>query len=326
MSWHAPGSTRGFRFLGLLFALAPLAMAAEPELSLPLDCTLGETCFLQALFDHDPTEAAVEYACGTLTRDTHGGTDFALQDMAAMRAGVDVLAAAPGVVQGTRDRHADIMATDPAADFGEEKCGNGVAIRHGDGWVTQYCHMKLGSIAVEEGDVVEAGTPLGEVGLSGLTTFPHLHFSLFKDGADVDPFAANFTQCGDAQTSLWQADITPAPAGFLKMGFARGAPDFEAMKDDLQSVETLSQTAPIVIWVSGYGARAGDILDIRITHPAGTFHERTEVMERRQEVWQRFSGRRYTNTPWPRGPYTATLTYARDGATLAEQSLTVSIP
>ncbi|MEL6914004.1 MAG: M23 family metallopeptidase [Pseudomonadota bacterium] len=308
-----------------LFASTAAAQDA-PSLSLPLDCTLGETCFLQALFDHDPTEGSTDFTCGTLTRDGHGGTDFALPDLAAMRAGVPVLAAAPGRVVGIRDRHADIMADDPAAAFGDEDCGNGVAIAHGGGWVTQYCHLKRGSIAVRAGESVSRGAVLGAVGLSGATTFPHLHLSVFRDGADIDPFAPDTARCGAPSTPLWKDALTARPAGFLKTGFASSVPDFEAMKDDLRGATTLSATAPIVVWVSGYGARPGDVLDIRITHAAGVFHEDRAVMERRQEAWQRFSGRSHTTRDWPRGRYTATLTYWRDGALITEETLTADIP
>ncbi len=51
-------------------------------------------------------------------------------------------------------------------------------IDHDGGWQTQYCHMKKGSIRVREGDAGAVGTPLGEVGLSGMTEFPHVHFTV----------------------------------------------------------------------------------------------------------------------------------------------------
>jgi len=308
----------------LFFAAAPAAGEA-PFLSLPVDCELGQTCFLTALFDHDPSAASRDFACGTLTRDGHQGTDFALPNLETMRAGVDVLAAAAGTVRGTRDRHADILATDPAANFGDEFCGNGVLISHDDGWETQYCHMALGSIAVQEGQRVAQGTVLGRIGLSGSTTFPHLHLSVFKNRRDIDPFAPNLKQCGEAAGSLWEQPLPVPSAGFLSAGFSTEIPDFEAMKDSLEGVAQLSPTEPIVLWVSGYGSRPGDILDISIEHPLGTFHTREETMERRQEAWQRYTGRRYTDTLWPSGPYTATLRYLRDGAVLAERQITASI-
>lgn len=304
-------------------SIAGPTQARDPLLSQPIDCTLGETCFLQALFDHDPSPEESDSFCGKLTRDDHGGTDFALPNLAAMRAGVDVLAAAPGTVIGTRDSWPDISVTDPnAPDLNGQDCGNGVAVRHGGGWVTQYCHLKLGSIAVTEGQRVAKGTPLGEVGLSGSTTFPHLHLSVFKDGAKVDPFAADGPVCNGTPRSLWQ-DPLPTPAGgILTAGFAGRVPDFAETKDALQNAGSLSTTAPaLLIWVSGYQSFPGDTLDIRITNLDGVFHENTVTFTEENEAWQRFSGRRYTDFDWPSGPYTATLTFRRGDKILATRTL-----
>ncbi len=67
-------------------------------------------------------------------------------------------------------------------------CGNGLVIDHGDGWQTQYCQRKQGSVRGNNGQTVAAGDVLGQVGLSGRTLFPHLHISARKDGETVGPF------------------------------------------------------------------------------------------------------------------------------------------
>ncbi|MEO0487004.1 MAG: M23 family metallopeptidase [Pseudomonadota bacterium] len=324
---RAPGPSRG-RAYALTFALlASSAGAQDITLTFPLDCTLGTTCFAQSLFDHDPSDGSGDFRCGTLTRDTHGGIDFALPDLAAMRAGVAVRAAAAGVVAGTRDRHPDISADDPASNYGAELCGNGVAIDHGGGWVTQYCHLKRGSLTVGSGDRVAPGAILGEVGLSGATTFPHLHLSVFRNGEKVDPFAPTGQSCDTQGPSLWSPPLDIPAGGILKAGFATAAPSFEAMKDTLKSADILSATSPIVAWVSGYGSQPGDTLHTRITHQSGAlFHNHTETLEQRQEAWQRFTGRRFTTTPWPAGAYTAQITLTRGQTTLAETTLTAAIP
>ena len=85
---------------------APMALA-EPRLALPLDCTLGETCFIQNYVDADGGPGAADFTCGGLSYDGHKGTDFALLSHSAAQAGVNVLAAAPGVVRAVRDGVAD---------------------------------------------------------------------------------------------------------------------------------------------------------------------------------------------------------------------------
>ncbi len=62
--------------------------------------------------------------------------------------------------------------------------GNAVFIDHGLGVYTGYYH--LSRIEVEEGDEVDAGTLLGEVGATGRVTGAHLHWYLAVDGDAVD--------------------------------------------------------------------------------------------------------------------------------------------
>lgn len=96
----------------LLLTAAP-AMAFD--LGFPMDCTLGDTCFIQQYADRDPGPSAQDFSCGPLVYDGHEGTDFALPDMAAMDAGVTVRAAAAGIVKGARDGMPDILIGDPKA-------------------------------------------------------------------------------------------------------------------------------------------------------------------------------------------------------------------
>jgi murein DD-endopeptidase MepM/ murein hydrolase activator NlpD len=52
-----------------------------------------------------------------------------------------------------------------------------------------YGHMLQGSLAVKVGDVVAVGQLVGQVGSSGASTGPHLHFSIYLNGVAVDPYA-----------------------------------------------------------------------------------------------------------------------------------------
>src|SRR5689334_1198396 len=78
------------------------------SLSLPLDCKVGETCFIQQYFDHDPSNGAKDYRCGPMAYDGHDGVDLRVPTLGAQRAGVTVVAAAAGTVKGTRDGMADV--------------------------------------------------------------------------------------------------------------------------------------------------------------------------------------------------------------------------
>lgn len=63
--------------------------------------------------------------------------------------------------------------------------GNIVIIDHGNGTETRYAHQD--TIAVSKGQTVTAGQRIGTVGSTGLSTGPHLHFEVRRDGEPVDP-------------------------------------------------------------------------------------------------------------------------------------------
>lgn len=63
--------------------------------------------------------------------------------------------------------------------------GNTVVLDHGLGLYTFYGHLE--SIAVKVGDIVEAGTVLGQVGASGRVTGAHLHWAARLNEARVNP-------------------------------------------------------------------------------------------------------------------------------------------
>jgi len=63
--------------------------------------------------------------------------------------------------------------------------GRMVEVDHGDGLSTRYAHMSR--IRVREGQSVSSGDILGEVGSSGRSTGPHLHYEVRRNGDAVDP-------------------------------------------------------------------------------------------------------------------------------------------
>ena len=222
---------RPVALLVLLLLAAPADAAPPRDLALPIDCTPGSDCWVLRYVDHDPGSGVRDYMCGGLTGDGHKGTDIAIRDLAKMAAGVEVRAAAAGVVDALRDGMADVSVDEIGRQAVEGKeCGNGIRLAHGDGWTTWYCHLRRGSLMVGQGDRVAQGQPLALVGLSGDSSFPHVHFDLRHGDAAVDPFVGMEpgAACGPGRQPLWAADVMTQlsyhPVLLANAGFAVAAP------------------------------------------------------------------------------------------------------
>lgn len=127
----------------------------------------------------------------------HSGTDYAAP------AGTPILAAADGTV--TR--------AGPATGFGYL-----IVIDHtvgGQRVATGYAHMYSGGIHVAVGDRVSAGQHIGDVGSSGYSTGPHLHFEVYPGGpghptTNPEPWLATHAAEGiDAPDGGSRAGCTP---------------------------------------------------------------------------------------------------------------------
>jgi murein DD-endopeptidase MepM/ murein hydrolase activator NlpD len=288
----------------ILVLLAGPAHAEPPiELALPIDCTPGVDCWPIRYVDHDEGPGVRDYACDRQTGDGHRGTDIAIRDLAVMAEGVTVRAAAPGAIAG-------------------RECGNGIRLDHGDGWTTWYCHLRRGSLRVQEGDVVAAGQPLALVGLSGETSFPHLHFDVRKDDRTIDPFVgtAGAEGCGPGAEPLWPAEIMAGlahrPARLTNLGFASAAPEWVDVKRGWHQEDTLPATSPVlVLWVEMYWAEEGDRLTLTILGPDGApvVDEGVTLDEGRRRTF-RFVGRKRPGAHWPPGTYLGRATLIRPGA------------
>ena len=73
-----------------------------------------------------------------------------------------------------------VMFADPHGGYGKY-----IVLRHPDGFTSHYGHCD--TMEVAPGASVLAGQIIGTVGSSGLSTGPHLHFEIRRDGAAQDP-------------------------------------------------------------------------------------------------------------------------------------------
>ena len=308
---------------GLMLLMGSVGALAEGEgmrFDLPIDCEPGTSCWIANYVDVDPGPGVKDFTCGPRSYDTHRGTDFALRDLATMRAGVAVRAAAPGTVRGLRDgmKDVDYRELDKSEIEGRE-CGNGLVIDHGNGWTSQYCHLMRLSLRVRKGQRVKTGDTLGLVGMSGRTVFPHLHFTIRRDKKVIDPFtgSANTERCGVKGDSVWTPAVRDAlpyrPAAIYNMGIVDRVPDHRVIRDRGYAVEEgLSRGAPLFLWVDILGVRQADTITLSVTGPDGKVAmSKTLPVPKTQARRFVYIGRRPGSRGWPPGTYRGKVTLTR---------------
>jgi hypothetical protein len=241
------------------------------------------------------------------TYEGHKGTDIAPVDPAAAR---NILAAASGIVVGTRDGTDDrpMRTPEPARDAA--RCGNGVRIDHGGGWTTQYCHMAKGSVAVVRGQRVARGAVLGRMGASGWAELVHLHFQVERDGTPHDPFAR---RARNADSGVWadrDASLarTYAPVVVVRAGLTDAVPDAETAKFDGYPASARTDADALVAYVVAIGVPEGTRIATEIRAPDGAVvFEGSKTTERAFAEYFTFSGRNRRQPAWPPVDYVARI-------------------
>lgn len=121
------------------------------------------------------------------TSALHTGLDFAAET------GTPILSAAGGVV---------------VAQEYHPQYGNMVEIDHGNDLITRYAHASR--VFVKKGDLIKRGQKIAEVGTTGRSTGPHLHFEVLVQGVPQDP--QKFLNAGRSLPGAQVAQATPPTA------------------------------------------------------------------------------------------------------------------
>lgn len=138
---------------------AELLLRQASQGKLPMDRPVTESGYVSSVFGirTDPF---------TGRRARHEGLDFA-DDI-----GAPILAAESGVV---------------LAVTSHPQYGNSLEIDHGNGLVTRYAHTSR--VLVKKGDLIKRGQEIAEVGSTGRSTGPHLHFEVLRNGVQQNPIS-----------------------------------------------------------------------------------------------------------------------------------------
>ncbi|MFJ8146358.1 peptidoglycan DD-metalloendopeptidase family protein [Streptomyces sp. NPDC096048] len=112
----------------------------------------------------------------------YGSREHPLTGVTKLHTGVDF--AAPQGARVVAARQGRVVFAAPTSAY-----GNRIVIDHGtiEGKRLETTYSHLSALEAAVGQTVEAGTPIGRVGSTGLSTGPHLHFEVVLDGYYTDP-------------------------------------------------------------------------------------------------------------------------------------------
>ena len=128
-------------------------------------------------------------------------------------------------------------------------CGIAVRLAHAGGLQTRYCHMSR--MAVNRGQSVRRGQVIGYVGSTGLSTGPHLHYEMYRNGRAINPASVNYVtraqlsgeELGRFRSTLAQLKTVEAGAALIDL-----APKPEEREEPVREIDKLAigQTRQVV--------------------------------------------------------------------------------
>lgn len=293
----------------------------RPNLDWPVDCQFGKDCWIYNYVDMIPDDnKATDRFCGARSYDGHKGTDIGVLTIQDMQRGIDVVAPADGIVKKTRDGDIDSLKSNAEIEeikAQRKECGNAILIDHGEGLETIYCHLKQNSIIVKPNRKVKAGDKIAQIGLSGMTEFPHLHFGVMVGSQVIDPFTnqPNTKQCGASTKGLWAKDIDDTNQRLVlnQGGFSNEIISLNDIYDAQSAKEIIEQSSDkLIFWFSYLGAVKGDSIKIEILDPnlkPFTMREITQAKTRAQQFY--YTGKKISSAPLQAGVYIGKVTITR---------------
>jgi len=218
--------------------------------------------------DLDLTNNIQDYNCGQRSYDGHNGIDFSLwpywwKMMEADQ--VEVIAGAPGVITYKQDGQFD-MNCNCQGNW------NAVYVRHDDGSIAWYGHLKKNSLLDKSvGDVVVEGEYLGIVGSSGCSSNPHLHFEIRDQ--NMNPIEPNIGSCnGTTQETWWQEPKEYYEPGLNLLMTHGSEPSISGFcpGDENPEIKTAFDLNSTIYFGAYYHDQiAGDITEYSILTPSG---------------------------------------------------------
>ena len=189
------------------YAVSPYQLAQLNNLELPFELTVGQKLQLPMSLDFGvldnnvsggsssaiavtfPTQKSQQRKAFVAPKLGSGGFSWPVQGEIITEFGPSARGVHNDGVNIATDMGAPVIvsATGTVAFVGDniKNFGKLVLVKHDGGIITAYAH--LDSISVQEGDVLAAGDPIGNVGSTGRVDRPQLHFEIRKSRQPIDP-------------------------------------------------------------------------------------------------------------------------------------------
>jgi hypothetical protein len=149
----------------------------------PIAGTLWQDRHILNFYDVDFSPGILDWDCSQFTYNNHNATDILIRGFGEQDAGVPLFAVLDGVVALAHDGENDRNRTL------EGQPANYVILNHGGTHYSWYWHLRKGSVAVTVGQPVTAGTQIGQVGSSGHSEAPHVHFQSEFQGGTYETYS-----------------------------------------------------------------------------------------------------------------------------------------
>ncbi|QDV40782.1 putative peptidase [Stieleria neptunia] len=266
--------------------------------------------------DVDPTAGIRDFRGGSYAYDGHSAWDIAVRGYDEQDAGIEIYAAADGVVTDTHDgefdRQTNLGSTFPPVNY--------IVVDHGDGWTTRYVHLRRDSVQVAVGDVVSAGDKLGYMASSGWSDITHLHFALEHHGFSVEPWYDPSVFLDDSVASLHYIGESQS---VLSNGISN-VPVAAHVREGTSQVGVFEQKSGQLVYTWNWfsGVERGDVIHLDWRRPDGSVFwvDETTAGNDWAHQWRWFSYR------FPTMPElgTWTIDVLVNGVKLAEQSFVIA--
>ncbi|NOQ73883.1 MAG: peptidoglycan DD-metalloendopeptidase family protein [Crocinitomix sp.] len=285
-------------FLIIFFTICASASKAQ-DLTIPIEGTYGIDYIIVNYpdwhFDDGPVLVEDgflrDHKCGTKTYDGHQGTDFVIRGFTQMDSSVNVMAVEAGEIIHVTEDLFD-RETEGIVEYG---LGNYVGIYHASSnTYSYYAHLRTSSVIVEVGDLVSAGEIIAEVGSSGNSTDPHLHFELWNPGVLTDPTIDPWGIPCDSGSTRWESPpIYDTSYALWECGFVNydSVENFipstwVPLKERLGLKSDFNSDDPFfTYWALQYGLKLGDETTIEWYEPNGDLYATETTTYLTQDWW-----------------------------------------